>query len=187
MPQQSVPQSATTPTSSVPETQGEQETEPSQTPPAEAQPSTLACEPRQKPPPGAGDTRRKISPGCVVAPTAPGSGAAGTTASEPPADSSATSQTAAGQTPGTAPVPKPCPPPKTIVRHGGSAEPSIQLGGGPNNAQASHQRDAANQLLGSTEANLKKIAGQQLSSNQKGNRHADSPVRGSIEGRGGGR
>jgi hypothetical protein len=59
-----------------------------------------------------------------------------------------------------------CPPIKTIVRQGGSSEPSIQLVGGPEGEQAA-QRDSANQLLGSTEENLKKIAGRQLSSNQQ--------------------
>jgi hypothetical protein len=59
-----------------------------------------------------------------------------------------------------------CPPIKTIVPQGGSSEPSIQLVGGPEGEQAA-QRDSANQLLGSTEENLKKIAGRQLSSNQQ--------------------
>ena len=58
-----------------------------------------------------------------------------------------------------------CPPPKVVVRHGGTTEPSIQLAGGAGGT--SHQRDATNQLLGSTEANLKTIAGRQLSANQK--------------------
>jgi hypothetical protein len=57
-----------------------------------------------------------------------------------------------------------CPPSKVIVRQGGTSEPSVQLAGGP---QSSHQRDTANQMLGTTEANLKKIAGRQLSSNER--------------------
>jgi hypothetical protein len=52
-----------------------------------------------------------------------------------------------------------------IVRQGGTAEPSIQLAGGA--ASASQQRDTANQMLGTTEANLKKIAGRQLTSDQQ--------------------
>jgi len=43
----------------------------------------------------------------------------------------------------------------------------VQLAGGAAGNQASHQRDTANQMLESTEANLKKIAGRQLSSNQQ--------------------
>jgi hypothetical protein len=53
-----------------------------------------------------------------------------------------------------------------VVRQGGTSEPSIQLAGGPAD-QTAHQRDAANQILGSADANLKKIAGHQLSSNQQ--------------------
>lgn len=63
------------------------------------------------------------------------------------------------------PPAKDCPPPKIVVRQGGTAEPSIQLAGSD---QASQKRNAANQMLGSTEANLKKIAGLQLNDTQKG-------------------
>jgi hypothetical protein len=63
-------------------------------------------------------------------------------------------------------VPTNCPPSKIIVRQGGTSEPSIQLQGGAASDQAAHQRDTAN-LLGSTEANLKKLAGRQLSANQQ--------------------
>lgn len=53
-----------------------------------------------------------------------------------------------------------------IVRQGGTSEPSIQLAGGAA-GQASHERDTANQMLGTTEANLKKVAGRQLSPNEQ--------------------
>ncbi len=56
---------------------------------------------------------------------------------------------------------------KTIVRQGGSAEPSIQLVGGAEGAQANQQKNTANQLLDSTEENLKKIQGRQLNSSQQ--------------------
>lgn len=63
------------------------------------------------------------------------------------------------------PAAKTCPPEKkTIVRQGGTAEPSIQLAGSD---QASQKRNSANQMLGSTEENLKKIAELQLSPAQK--------------------
>jgi hypothetical protein len=78
--------------------------------------------------------------------------------------------TASASAPGqnsAAPDPKDCPPPKRIVRQGGTSEPSIQLAGGPNDSQASHQRDVVNQLLGVTENNLKKVAGKQLNSTQQ--------------------
>ncbi len=51
------------------------------------------------------------------------------------------------------------------MRQGGTAEQSIQLAGSA--TSASQQRDTANQMLGTTEANLKKIAGRQLSSDQQ--------------------
>lgn len=53
------------------------------------------------------------------------------------------------------------------MRQGGTSEPSIQLAGSANGSQASHQRDTANRMLGTTEENLKKIAERQLSSNQQ--------------------
>lgn len=62
---------------------------------------------------------------------------------------------------------KNCPPPKIVVRQGGAAEPSIQLAGGPTTGPASEQKNAAMQLLETTEENLKKISGQQLNSEQQ--------------------
>jgi hypothetical protein len=53
-----------------------------------------------------------------------------------------------------------------IVRQGGTSEPSIQLAGGAA-GQTPHERDTANQMLGTTEANLKKVAGRQLTPNEQ--------------------
>lgn len=64
-------------------------------------------------------------------------------------------------------APKNCPPPKIIVRQGGTAEPSIQLAGGPTADEAARKRDAVNQLLGVTDQNLKKTAGRQLSASEQ--------------------
>jgi hypothetical protein len=60
-----------------------------------------------------------------------------------------------------------CPPKKVIVRQGGTSEPSIQLAGGPAITQTSNQPDPATQMLDTTEANLKKLAGKQLTANQQ--------------------
>jgi hypothetical protein len=60
-----------------------------------------------------------------------------------------------------------CPPSKVIVRQGGTSDPSIELAGGTAGTQASQQRNTANQMLGTTEENLKKIAGRQLSADQQ--------------------
>lgn len=64
-------------------------------------------------------------------------------------------------------APAPCPPVKVVVKQGGTSASGIELAGGATGNQASNQRDAANQMLGTTESNLKKIAGQQLSSDQQ--------------------
>jgi len=61
-------------------------------------------------------------------------------------------------------APANCPPSKMIVRQGGTSDSSIQLAGG---GAKSPQRDNANQMLAATEANLKKLSGQQLNSNQQ--------------------
>lgn len=60
-----------------------------------------------------------------------------------------------------------CPPPKIVVRQGGSDEPSIQLAGGPTAHEATQQRDVIIQLLGTAEENLKKTAEMQLSPAQQ--------------------
>jgi len=81
-----------------------------------------------------------------------------------PANASSSQQTAgipaaaSGQTAQT-----PCPPPKTIVRQGGTSEPSIELAGD----QPPKEREATHQMLNATDANLKKLEGRQLSANQQ--------------------
>lgn len=92
--------------------------------------------------------------------------AASSSANDPttPTSAGATPENSAAQLPGNSPATKDCPPEKIIVRQGGTSDASIQLAGGD---QASQKRDAANQLLGSTEANLKKISGIQLSTSQR--------------------
>ena len=81
-----------------------------------------------------------------------------------PADPSAANDPTGGA--GT-PAPSHCPPPKTVVREGGTSEPSIQLTGDAGGDPSSHQRSTTDQLLGSAENNLKKIAGRQLNSSQQ--------------------
>lgn len=117
----------------------------------------------QKPAPAKPRRKKKVnSANCNNSP-ATGTSAVGTS------NSAALDPASAGNTasPSTASAPKNCPPSKIIVRQGGTSEPSIQLAGGAVGDQAANQRDSANQMLGSTEANLKKLAGQQLSTNQQ--------------------
>jgi hypothetical protein len=86
---------------------------------------------------------------------------AGSTASPAVAgNSTGSSSTDAG-------TPTNCPPAKVIVHQGGIVEQSIQLAGGETGNQASNQRDSANRMLGTTEENLKKISGRQLSESQQ--------------------
>ena len=81
-----------------------------------------------------------------------------------PADPVASSPESSAPPAATSSAPTNCPPPKVIVRHGGTSEQSIQLAGG---SGGTSQRDTANQMLGATEANLKKIAGNQLTPSQQ--------------------
>ena len=60
-----------------------------------------------------------------------------------------------------------CPPAKTVIKDGGTSEPSIQLLGSKGADVASQQRTSTDQLLESTEDDLKKAAGRQLSSSQQ--------------------
>jgi hypothetical protein len=85
-------------------------------------------------------------------------------------DSAASKKTAANGVPAPANTKEPpvanCPPAKTVVKNGGTSEPAVQLTEGEGAAQA-QQRSTTDQLLGSTEENLRKIAGQQLTSAQQ--------------------
>jgi len=56
---------------------------------------------------------------------------------------------------------------KVVVRNGGASEHPSQISPGMNDQQAQHQRDTVNQLLATTDANLKKISGRQLTSAQQ--------------------
>ena len=153
---QSAPQSA--PASQQTET-------PAPNPPAETKPATAA--PSKTPskkshsPTASRPRKKKVAQeNCAPAPGAASSAKPGS------APASGTS-TATGSTP-TTNSPTNCPPPKTIVPQGGTSDPSIQLEGGAVGEQATQQRNTANQMLGATEQNLKKIAGQQLTQDQQG-------------------
>jgi hypothetical protein len=73
---------------------------------------------------------------------------------------------AAGKTSASAAV-SPCPPKKVIVRQGSTSDPSIEVVGGAEGRQASDERNTSIQMLETTEANLKKMEGTQLDSNQQ--------------------
>jgi hypothetical protein len=62
---------------------------------------------------------------------------------------------------------KPCPPKKVVVKNGGSDEPPVQLKGDTPPAKASNDLLNTEQLRLTTEDNLKKISGRQLTENQR--------------------
>ena len=81
-----------------------------------------------------------------------GSQRAGTTQTQPPANSEASRN---------------CPPAKTVVRQGGITEQGIQLAGGSPGPETTQKRQSTNQMLVDTEENLKKFASSQLTSDQQ--------------------
>jgi hypothetical protein len=58
-------------------------------------------------------------------------------------------------------------PAKTVVKNGSTDEPTVDLSPEVNQKQASEQTVRTNQLLASSDANLKKISGRQLSASQQ--------------------
>lgn len=58
-------------------------------------------------------------------------------------------------------------PTKTVVRNGGANDSSVNLSPGVSPQQASRQMDSTNELLATSDANLKKISGRQLNSSQQ--------------------
>jgi len=54
-----------------------------------------------------------------------------------------------------------------VVPHGSTDDPKVHLSPGQNQEQASHQIEITRQLLATSDANLKKISGRQLTANQQ--------------------
>ncbi|MGA9965222.1 MAG: hypothetical protein WBQ10_08465 [Terriglobales bacterium] len=65
------------------------------------------------------------------------------------------------------PAPAGTTPEKKVVKNGGTDEPTVDLSPDVNQKQASEQAKRADQLLASSNANLKKISGRQLSASQQ--------------------
>ena len=84
-----------------------------------------------------------------------------------PASSNPAPVPSSGNTTAAAVPPTKCPPPVTVIHNGSTSDPAIKLTGGDPAAQASGKHSATDQLVGSTEENLKKIEGRQLSSSQQ--------------------
>ena len=105
--------------------------------------------------------KKKTTAGCGTLP-APNSTAASASSAKKSSAGSTDAQTSAGTK-----VVKNCPPEKVVVRHGGSTDPSIQLAGGATGGQATQEKATANQMLASTEENLKKLEARQLSASER--------------------
>jgi outer membrane biosynthesis protein TonB len=168
---QSAPAASANQTSNAAETQSKEATPPAQTPantsqPPSATPPAKTSSGQNVPKTPKPRHKKKVVPSdCKNAPAAvgqasPDSSSPNPAAADPPATGNAPA-------PGTASTPTNCPPSKVIVKQGGSSEPSIQLAGGAGGKQTSQERDTAKEMLGTTEANLKQIAGRQLSSAQQ--------------------
>jgi hypothetical protein len=58
-------------------------------------------------------------------------------------------------------------PQKTVVRNGGTSDPTVNLSPGVSSQQASRQIESTNQLLATSDANLKKVSGRPLNASQQ--------------------
>jgi len=133
----------------------EQKTEPTATPvPPTAETPKAPAKPHRR--------RRKPTPDCSTAVNPAGEDAAAASQTSTTSETPATGSSGAGS-PGT----KPCPPPKVVVRDGGTAEPTVKLKGGSSTEQTSQQRFTTDQLAQATDANLKKIAELSLTPSQQ--------------------
>jgi hypothetical protein len=167
--QSAAPAASANQTSNAAETQSQQAAPPAQTPNTSQAPSAAPPSKTSSGPNAHTTTKRhkkKVAPSnCNNVSAAAGQTASGSAAPNPaPSDAAATGN---ASTPETSSATTNCPPSKVIVKQGGTADPSIQLAGGAASKQTSQERDTANQMLGTTEANLKQIAGRQLTSSQQ--------------------
>lgn len=124
------------------------------------QPSTPQAS--AKPHPRAKRTRKKKSANPVCDPSSASSANPNT-----PNAADASGGTGSAKNSTVSATPGNCPPPKIIVRQGGTTEPSIQLAGGPTADEAARKKGAINQMLEVTDQNLKKAAARQLTSTQQ--------------------
>jgi hypothetical protein len=160
-------------------TQDQGTTTPAQNPPNSSKPAPSVSNPSQTSTSQTHSTapkrprrKKQATANCDVVPAQASAGQtptgqATTSNGSTTASGASDSKAASGQSPSAASTSDNCPPAKKIVRQGGSSEPTIQLVGGKNGPQSSADKDTANQLRGSAEENLKKIAGQQLTSSQQ--------------------
>jgi outer membrane biosynthesis protein TonB len=129
---------------------GSQETSPQQAPAAEPSPSQQSSpqqSPSQQSPPPQSAHPESSTPAKAGTQT--------TTSSKKPHKKKAATPTTAST------------PTKRVVRNGSSDDPTAQLAPGESRNQASHQLQTMNQLLATTEVNLKKLSGRTLNASQQ--------------------
>jgi hypothetical protein len=135
----------------APREQGPEQKNPSpEQPPASAQPQAEPASPSQQTPP------QEVPPAAKPPDTS----------NPPPSDTPGrprlTRKKKAGKKPTTASQSG-----KVVVRNGGARDNSAQISPAINDEQARHQRENTNQLLATTDANLKKVAARQLTPAQQ--------------------
>ena len=131
--------------------------QPKSVPPDKAAPATAkpcaTCAPTPAKPAPAGRKRRKKAVHATAASQANASGAS--------------TGTSSGTTSATPNATSPTLPEKIVVRNGGAKDDTVQLSPGGGRDQESHNRESTVQLLATTDVNLKKLAGRQLTSAQQ--------------------
>jgi hypothetical protein len=150
------------------QSQGSTPTSPTPASPAQTKPSPQPPRHHKKAIPKCSNSPTALNP--AANPPAESANSTGTSSidagSTSPAAASTSSANTGPASTGSAAL-SPCPPPKKVVRNGGSDEPTIQLTGGTTTEQGLHERSSTDQLTTATEANLKKAAGLRLNPSQQ--------------------
>ena len=124
-------------------------TKPANSKPAANKKSSSASSSHSKP--------KKPSAGCTTSSTANPAGSATKPGETNTPSQTSTTTASAGN----------CPPPKIVVVQGGTSEPSVELAGGQGSGQSNQERATANQMLETTESNLKKLGERNLSATEQ--------------------
>jgi hypothetical protein len=133
--------------------------------PAQSSPTQQATEQQKGPDQSTAPSQRQsAAPGCQ-ANSQPGSNANPDCKPATPAKTKKHPATHKSQAPASKPTGTT--PAKTVVKNGGIDEPTVDLSSGVSQKQALEQGKRADELLASSDANLKKISGRQLSASQQ--------------------
>jgi hypothetical protein len=139
-------------------------------PPAQAKPSPPRPRHHKKAIPNCSNAATPLNPtpgSPAISPNSTGAGDTGSPKSDSIHANTTNGDSTRGSTNTGSAALKPCPPPKKVVRNGGSDQPAVQLTGDTTAEQASHKRASTEQITAATEENLKKAAGLQLNASQQ--------------------